>query len=87
MHIMYCCCRRRSMTAMTQSQSVHCESRLLLTRRTEFTNFDASFSAALDFRGFFSGTAVYFNTRLRCTAKHKCDPSVQNQSHVAENIN
>ena len=70
MHIMYCCCCRRGMTAMTQSVAVHCESRLTdATDRT--TLFDASFSAAFYFRGFFSGTAVDFNTRLRCTAKHK----------------
>ncbi len=77
------------MTAMTQSisdsQSVHCESQLQrywLTRWIElFTAFDASFSAAFDFRGFFSGTpslclkidgtAIDVKTRLSCTAKHK----------------
>ena len=38
MHIMYCCCRRRNMTAMTQSVAVHSESRLTdATDRTTFS--------------------------------------------------
>ena len=50
--------------------------------RTNYYNiFDSSFSTAVDFRAFFSGTsalrlkidvtAVDFNTRLRCTANTK----------------
>ena len=67
-------------TAMTHSVAVHCD-RQWLTRQTELTLFDASFSTAVDFRAFFSGTsalrlkmdgtAVDFNTRLRCTANTK----------------
>ena len=65
-------------TAMTHSVAVHCD-RQWLTRQTELTLFDVSFSIAVDFHAFFSATsalrlkmdrtAVDFNTRLYVVQK------------------
>ena len=65
LHVMYCILVVTMLASgndrydsVDQWQSVHCESRLQCYQQIElFTIFDASFSAAFDFRGFFSGTS------------------------------
>ena len=63
LHVMYCIVVVTMLASghdrydsVDQWQSVHCESR----RIELFTIFNASFSAAFDFRGFFSGTSSFY---------------------------
>ena len=61
LHVLYCCCYNVSAGAwpLWLSRSVAWIQCYWLTRRIELFNiFDASFSAAFDFRGFFSGASL-----------------------------